>query len=302
MFWGERHLDLFKRACFRSMNWPLNKASVPRGTIWNIYTKREHFEELDRLFKDSGFQLQLFELGESMRVAGCGMVPTRQCDAGVILLNGLRNDIAYSIQEKSKMLFAPPDTVFGDGSIYNLLSIGSGDGVCVSVAHPRVLPSVIEEIETLGATRGSMTNAQLVTLAMRYSHDSWKYAEIGHPQNNSYIGGIAWRELSRGLYSVSHRLPTPYLMDFTESDWSWWWGTVSFGALDHTWPGERLIRQQRMRYVGSSDACFIAEITDADKNVPPIVQENHRPRDDGYWGDGVHHATNRLFNVIWRGE
>jgi hypothetical protein len=284
------------------MNWPLNQASVPRGTKWNIYTKREHFEELDQLFKDSHFTLQLFEMGEAMRVAGCGMVKTSQCDGGVVLLNGLRDQIAYSIQNKSKMLFCPPDTVFGDGTIPGLLGVGSDPGTCVSVAHPRVLPAVIEEIETFGATRGALTNPQLVTLAMRYAHDSFKLAEIGCERNNSFIGGIAWKELSRGLYSIQHRLPTVYLASFNETDWDFWWGQVSFGAWDHRWPAENLIRQERQRYVGSSDACFIVEITDRDKNVPPVAVDNTAQPPDSYWNNHYHNSINRQVNVIWRGE
>src|SRR5689334_5188235 len=92
MMYGEHYINLFKRAAFRSLNWPKNKARL-LGKSWHIYTKREHFEELKELFKDSGFNLVLFEMGESMRVAGCGYVKTHQCDQGVIMLNGLRDQI-----------------------------------------------------------------------------------------------------------------------------------------------------------------------------------------------------------------
>lgn len=301
--WGEKHVDLFRRACFRSINWPLNRAAT-ESRPWHVYTKPEHFDEIRNIFEGSSFALRLSPIGESQRVAGCGMVPTRQCDAGVILLNGFREQIQFSLQNKSKLLLCPPDTIFGDGTIPNLLALGVNAGAVVAIHHSRCLPDVIEDFESRCATRGALTNPQLVTMAMSYAHKSWEYAEAGHERNNSFIGGIAWNKLGIGLYSVTHRLPTPYLMDFEISDWDYWWGTVSFGALDHSWPGDRLVRQERLRVCGSSDACFVTEITDADQNVPPIIQEKHplQVSPDSYWGDRLHHSVNRLFNVILRGE
>lgn len=299
--YGDYYINLFKRACFRSLNWPLNQAAL-NGCVWNIYTKKEHFEELDKLFEGYPFKLCLYEIGPSVHVAGCGYVKTTQCDGGVILLNGLRQQIQYSIANKSKMLLAPPDTVFGDGTIPNLFEIGRNSGVCVSVAHPRVLPEVLDEIDVLGATRGALSNPQLVTQTFKHAHNAWKYAESGHEKNNSFVGGIVWRELCRGIYSVNHRLPTVYLADFNESDWDFWWGQVSFGAWDHRWPSENLIRQERQRYVGSSDACMIVEVTDWDKNCPPELQDKPVGPDDAYWNSHYHNQIDRQFSVIFRGE
>lgn len=294
---------MFARSCFKSLNWPLNKASI-QGSTWNVYTKREHFEEFDKIFDGSGFQLNLFEIGDSTRVAGCGFIKTSQCDAGVILLAGLRDQIARSIQEKKRCLFAPPDTIFGDGSVANLLALGSIPHSCVAVAHPRVLPAIVDDIEYLGATRGSVTNAHLVTMAMKHAHDSWKYGEIGHAKNNSFIGGISWKQIGHGLYSVTHRLPTVYLADFTPQDFDFFWGQVSFGAWDHRWPAENLLRFERQRLVGSSDAAFIVEVTEWDKNCPPEIDKQHyvgQPA-DAYWNSHYHNGINRQTSVIFRGE
>lgn len=307
MFWGAHHLDLFKRACYRSLNWDANLSAL-QGREWHVYTLPEHFEDLERLFNGGPFKLILKPIGESMRVSGCGMVRTAQCDAGVVLLNGLRDQIAYSIQNRSKMLFCPPDTLFGNGTIPNLLTIGQGPATCVAVSHPRVLPAMFEDLESICATRGALSNPQLVTLAFRHAHDSWKYADVVHKNNSSFVGGIAWRELEKGLYSVTHRLPTVYLADFLPMDYDFFWGQVSFGGWDHRWPAENLIRHERMRLVGSSDACFIVELTDHDKNVPPELpletkQELARRGEvDGYWNSHYHNSINRQFTTIFRGE
>lgn len=303
MMYGKEYIETFKKACFRSINYPKNLASV-RDKTWAIYTKKEHFAELIELFKNAPFKLELHAIEESMRVAGCGFIKTSQCDSGVILLNGLRTQILFCIKNNYKMLLAPPDTIFGDGTIPNILALGKDPGVCVGVAHARVHPTVLDHLEYIGATTGAPTNADLVSMLKEHAHASWEFAEIGHKNNNSFVGGIAWSRLSDSLISVQHRLPTPYLMSFDASDWSFWWGTVSFGALDHTWPGDRLYKQERFRYCGSSDACMILEITEKDKNVPPIVEKEalEDKIGDAYWGDRTHHSINRLFNVIWRGN
>lgn len=307
MVWGLKHVDLFRRACFRSMNWARNKAALGKDRVWIVYTLESHFDEIIKIFDGSGFQLKLMPIDQNQYVVGVQkLVPLDACDFGLILLNGLKNDMRYSLENGSRMLFAPPDTIFGDGTIENLLKIGSVPGSCVAVAHPRVLPTIIDDIEYLAATRGAISNAHLVTMAFKHPHDSWKMCEIGISDNRSLIGGVAWKSLSSGLYSVSHRMPTHYFCEFTKKDWDFWWGSSSFGAYDHTWPGENLIRSGRQRYVGSSDACFIVEVTDHDRNIPYAVDKNQVsgpvPEDAFILHNKVHTEANRLTSVIFRGE
>ncbi len=304
MVYGSHHVSLFREACLRSLNWPKNR-EVIKDHEWHVYTKREHFVEIDEMFKDVPIKLGLMEIGEAMMVAGCGMVPTAKCDASIILLNGLRNELKICLKSGKRLLFAPPDTIFGDGSVANLISAGIGPGSVVFAAHPRVLPSIIDEIKYRAATSGGLSNARLVTLALEHSHDSWKYAELGHAKNNSFVGGICWqRTADPGIIEVRHRLPTPYFMSFTADDWNFWWGTVGFGALDHTWPGQCLIRQERMRYIGSSDAAFVVEITDHDKNVPQEikVETTKGLAVDSYFNWALHNSINRQFLTYFRGE
>lgn len=307
MVWSAYHVDLFKRACFRSLNWPKNVESL-QGRDWYVYTKREHEAEIVQLFEGRPFNLKLIFIEDSIRVAGCGFIKTSQCDNGVLLLDGLRKQIYHSISNKSKLLLAPPDTIFGDGTISNLISIGAQPGTCVSVCHSRVLPEIIEDLEYLVSTRGAINNANLVTMAFKHAHKSWSFAEVGHEKNNSFIGGISWKELSTGLYSVCHRLPTVYFADFLENDWDFFWSQVSFGGWDHRWPAENLIRQERQRIVGSSDACMIVEITEADKNVPPDPNPEILKRilangeSDAFWNSHYHNGINRQTSVVFRGE
>jgi len=300
MMWGDHYLKLFERACFKSLNWPGNLSAI-HGSTWNIFTRHEHIAQLEDLFKDRPFKLNIYPVPDQIAVSGLGLVSRDSCEMGVQLLHGLRDEVYRDICSNSKMIFAPPDTIWGEWSVSNLLKMGSQKGTCVAVCHPRVLPSILDEIDVLGATRGAISNASLVTLSFQHAHDSWKYAEIGHQKCNSYIGGIAWKKLSPGLFSVTHRLPTVYLADFQSSDFDFYWSQVSFGGWDHRWPAENLIRQERMRFVGSSDAVMVSEVTDWDKNVPPNPKMN-APKDDSYWNNHYHNSINRQFNVIMRGE
>ena len=303
-FWGDHYVNLFRDACLRSLMWPKN-LEVIKGCRWNIFTKKAHFGQIEEIFKDKPFSVNVFEIGEGLDIAGCGKVPTIQCDSGVILLKGIQQEVLYSLKQKSRMILAPPDTIFGDGTVGNLLKLGSVPTSCVAVAHARVLPSILEDIAVLGATRGSISNAHLVTLAFKHAHDSWKFCEVGHEDNRSIIGGISWKELEKGLYSVVHRLPTHYLVDFIDSDWSFWWSQVSFGSWDHKFPAENMIRQERQRYAGSSDACFIVEVTEWDKNVPFQIDKSKLigiPHEDAFFAGQFHNTINRQTSVIFRGE
>lgn len=300
MVYGAEHIDLFRNACFKSLMWAKNREAAS-GKVWTVYTKASHFAEMEAIFKDSPFTLNLMAIRETQMLPGVTQpVPTEICEAGVLLLNGLRQDMLHALQDNSKTLMAPPDTIFGNGTIANLLKLGRERYSVVTVAHPRVLPAILPEIEALSHDHGGISNRKLVELAMHHAHDSWKFAEVDHPENTSYTGGIAWQKLSDGMISVTHRLPTPYLIDYHPRDSNFWFSINSFGALDHTWPGDRLIRQQRMRFAGSSDMCFAVEITAADKNVPPKTP--HKIDSNEFWGDSLHHETNRLFNITFRGE
>lgn len=225
-------------------------------------------------------------------------------EMGAILLNGLLHTMSLCLKEGSQLLTAPPDTIFGDGTVPNLLHIGNQDGTCVAVAHPRVSPSIFAQFK-----KGQpFSNPQLVTAAWKHLHKAMSEGEAGLQRSNSFVGGISWRKLpsDNSLVSVQHRLPTCYLASFTPGDITFFQQPhdglpPTYGTWDHGWPGQCLIPQQRQRYVGSSDACFIIELTDEDKNVPPLMNGNpYEP--DAFWRTEPHNAHNRQQCVIFRGE
>ncbi len=294
--WGKQHLEWFERATCRSLAWPLNKAALQHAH-WIIYTTKEDAPRAIEIASQvlPKEQIEFVEMPRHVH----GSSP----EMGSVLLSGFLHTMRKCIIDGSRMLIAPPDTIFGEGTIPNLLIAGRQPHTCVAVVHPRVSPSIFAQIGV-----SAVTNPQLVTRAWKHLHDSWTYAEAGLARTNSFVGGVSWYKLptQANAVAVTHRLPTVYLADFLPADLAFFQQPhdnlpPTFGVLDHGWPAECLIDQQRQRLIGSSDACFIIELTDQEKNIPPLMNANPFEA-DAFWRDLKHNRFNRQVHVIFRGE
>lgn len=284
-FWGEMHLDWFKRGCFESLSWTENRRAIlDNCSTWNINTDEANFPQIMEIFEECFPELKVkLRKTEELR---------KYIDH---LQSALVTQVESCLEEKERFLFAPPDTIFSDGAVANLMKLGREPGTCVAVAHPRVLPDILDDIQT---DQYTITSDRLVTKAWKHLHQSWADAESGHPRQNSFIGGVRWEKLSEKIYAITHHLPTPYFCDFTPEDLAYFKTRVSFGSYDHEWPSDLLIRQGRQRFIGSSDAGFICEITERLKNIPPV-----KPGPvDGFWREHAHNFQNRQTTIIFRGE
>lgn len=307
--WGIKHVDTFLRGTVRSLRWKSNRDALD-GSTWNIVTKPEHTarlqNEVSELFPN--IKVDVKEVPEWITNAGGASIKTESLDHSNIILMHLVGEIRASLDSHSRTLLAPPDTIFGERSVANMLKIGAQEGVCVAVPHPRVHPEIIDD--AYFKTGSPCSNEVLVKLAFeKYLHQSWRAAEIGCANQNSLVGGVAWQRLeaagSEVLYAVQHRLPTVYLANWIPEDYAFFINQPSFGSYDHTWPGERLIRQERQRLVGSSDAAFICEVTDFDKNIPPWTPDHLKVLNvhpDAFYRDGLHNCHNRLTVCMFRGR
>lgn len=283
--WGSNHIDLFRRTALESLSWDKNKkALVEAQAIWNIIT--DQVDTMKELTKD---------LPEPLYP----IVNIRSIDQHRDYIDQVQSaslwQMERSIEAKDKVLLAPPDTIFGDGTIANLLAAGSDEGSVVVVPHARVLPTILDHMDSFFLP---VDNAPLVTLAWEYLHDSWVHAERGHANQSSYVGGVEWWKVGN-IIQGTHRLPSPYLIQFTKEDLMYFQSAISFGHFDHMWPGDILIPRGRQRYLGSSDAAFIVEITEADKNVPPIIENQPKT---GFWRDNLHNKNNAQIIFTFRGS
>jgi hypothetical protein len=201
-------------------------------------------------------------------------------------------ELERCIAEDASLLFVPPDTIFGDGTIPNLISLGDFPRVCVSVGSVRVLPQILDAVSV------PLENAQLVRLAWEHLHSTWVEAEMGREIVNSWRGGVAWKKLGEGMYAVQHRLPSPWLVNPMPSDVSWLRAKGSIGAWDHEWPA-KLVNEGRQRLVGSSDIAFMVEITPAEESNCPTAPANPE-EPDSFHLDNSHNHVNRNTVALYR--
>lgn len=264
-----------------------NKEALADAT-WVFLTKGDCIERLEVLVKGSGIKVanvQFMALGPEF--------DQNPHAAGHFMLQGFLMEMNMCLTYGAQCLIAPPDTIFGDGSIPNMREIAKVRDSVVFAIHARVLPTTNPD--------RAYTNHQLVREAWGNLHKTWAEAEEGRDKINSYVGGITWCYLSEGLYSVCHALPTPYLINFTPEDAVYFRNQIHFGVLDHSWPGDVLVDSERMRVIGSSDAAFMCEITEPEQNIPPI--EHYRSDEpDRFWRGLKHNKINRMFRVILRGD
>lgn len=279
VFWGPKHLDVFKRGLLRSLNLPQNKEAISCSP-WNVFTDQPR-----ELLGDLPANAVVRDLS-NLRTY------TDPIQAALVW------QINECLVKKSKLLLAPPDTIFGDGSIENLVKLSRNHGDCVLSPHPRVLPSILDK--ALPSSR-----SELVTLAWEHLHKSWTHAEQGHKENSSFIGGVTWQRLDSSI-AVTHLLPTVYLADFLPEDLEYFKTAISFGDWDHTWAikllgfdtNGRMTLPNRVRYAASSDIAFICEVTDADKNIPSYHHDH--PKDGSFWKDHAHNRINRGIIATFR--
>jgi hypothetical protein len=251
------------------------------GVVWNIFCEQKHSGAVTKA---------VYESLPDMPWDRISIQPFEKLrDRTDYLLSGTIWQIEKCVELDEPMLLLPSDTIWGDGSLFSIASIGMEKDSVVFVPHPRVLPTIIDE--DFG------TNAHMVSLSWKHLHRSWSEAMKGHPRQNSFVGGTYWDEVGPGIMAVTHRLPTPYFANFTKNDLDYFRLQVGYGVWDHSWPGDCLIRQGRGRFVGASDAVFMAEITEKEKNIPPVIR-GQNPTD--FWKRNPHNEFNRQVTAIWR--
>jgi hypothetical protein len=288
--WGSKYIELFKNTCLKSFTWPDNLTSLLNEDVtWVIKTKEEDLKQIKELTQTEplkNFKVQIDPITSSVKHAEkeCKRLGYPGLDWGMALLFEFIKEMQICLKTDSKLLMAPPDSLYGDGSLKNLFKLGRQSDICVAVPHPRVLPDILNDLPS------RMTNAQLV----KKSFDNL------HTTINTRIGGVLWRKMDEDLYAVQHHLPTPYLLHFTEEDLNFYKHQITFGVIDHTWMSV-LVPKGRVRHVTSSDLCFICEVTPACQNVCasyPYLDDVP----DFFWRKAEHNNFFKQIHCTFRGE
>jgi hypothetical protein len=280
--WGDKFTHLLRHALGRSFQFPLNVESL-NSAVWTLLTTPEDnetvLENAHRILPNA-----------EIRIILNPRLSEPNAPVGALKMQALLKVIQTCLDEKSRLLMSTPDFIWGNGSIETMLIASEAPGTCASLAHMRVLPTIL----TTDLLRRS--NADLMDLGLLHSHPSWTACDATLETNGIYHSGIAWRQLpAQNLILVQHQMVSPFLVNFLPSDlefFSKWKGMTppAFGEWDHNWPTE-LINQGRLRYIGSSDAACMLEVTDVTSNMPPLLP---RREPGGFEGKFMLHNHHNL--------
>ena len=195
-------------------------------------------------------------------------------------------------ENKDNFCMVPcPDLFIGDGSVYRGIKILENKPVdqCLYVAHPRVS---LNKVRGLDIT--AKTNPELVDFAFRHSHKCLKESEDCLDPNLTWAA-LSWRRIDENNFAVIHNLPTPWILQITESDIEVF-KKQDLGIIDRDFI-KKLKNENRIRLCGSSDLCFFFEIT-SDKHSPPL-REGLRFNDvPHYEEEGRNYLNSTVVN--WR--
>lgn len=269
--YGDEYLDYLGRGLARSLGSPRNREAIT-GARWIVACTRAQ---------------------DKPRVAAAvGDLPVHLefMDAGS-LYEGLKRAAAEAVRCGESLLLAPPDNVFSDGSIASFMRVASKKDACVATAHVRVVPSFLE-----GFPRDA---PGMVSHAWAHLHDSWRHSEVGHGDSMTWDGGVCWQRVAPDLVTVQHHLPTVFLANFTPYDVEFFNRNSIWGVWDSSFPEDCLVKQERYRIIGSSDAAFVVEVTHPGRNVPQRLAV--KPDDyDAFKGRNNYHRLNRSFVSVFR--
>lgn len=290
--WGSKHLALMRSALGRSLLWPKNYDTV-REAKWHLVSVPQDAEAVKAL---------AHELLPHAEVDICVDPRVMQAsDHGLSLALDLMKVMDICIKDNAPMLMATPDFVYGDGTIRAMMEIADQPGTVAGMAHIRVLPGFLAHIG-FNVTGKIPTNAQLMNIAFKNCHGTWQDTQCGADPTMSYHCGVSWKWLNENTAAVQHHMPSPFLVNFISKDKDVWrnGGEPGFGFWDHDWPAF-LLNDQRLRWIGSSDAAFMAEVTEPMANLGKMLPRN--PLDpDAFFKDSYHCRIQRQFVSIFRGE
>lgn len=275
---GGEPADYWMRAGAASLLWPKNLAALKSvDVLWDIYTSTASYDEIKALAAKLPFATEVTVIDDEK-------------DAS------LRPALHKALRAKAYFMPSPPDIIWGDGSVGNLLKLMPfAYGRCLAVPHVRVAQEKF--LETF--TGEPLSNAQLVKKSFESLHEAFAGSKVPSDSSNTHTTGTVWCELDDDLYAAGFFLPTIHLMQPTEEDVSWFIKTQGPGHWDHRFPAT-LVGKDRQRNIGSSDCAFMAELT-PDELVHPRKSPVIRGKWDEYSGPLAHHYANRVAVSIFRG-
>jgi hypothetical protein len=275
-------LEMLEHCCANSLAWPRNIAALKSvDATWHIYSREDERDRINGIVTRIGIPVEHHAIPDIHAIA-------EKLDTALLA------ELRAAVEGGSALLTAQPDIVFGDGTIETFIALAKENNeVCIAAPHPRV--NAAEFIKEIGAA--PIENSELVRLAFKHLHESWRTADLSLDKVSCWHGGVAWRRLGDKMYGVTARLPTAFLVRPREDDIAFF-STAKKGAWDHHWP-TKLVNERRQRLIGSSDAAFVVELTEASSH-PSVLRAKLPNKQDIYRHNNPHNEVNANTMAIWR--
>jgi hypothetical protein len=285
--WGSQYVDLFFEytmpSLMQSKNFP-DISSNNKRIIICFYTKSIDAELIKRKMNNynCGYEYKIYN-DYYFKDLGRGL-----------MLNFFIHMLEKCVSNNALMLLALPDFIYSNGSISNLFKLSDGKGVSVAVPHPRVSYECIEEgkINIKNLLKSGISSSMLVKMAGQCKHSSFSFSDE-LMDKNSTSDGISTRKLNYNCLAVTHNLPNVCLLSPIKDDVSFFKRRISFNDIDHLWPN-MLLRQSRLKVVGSSNIAFMIELTYDNDKIPKLRSDNKF--NDQY--DGVRPFCNYANTIV----
>jgi len=224
-------------------------------------------------------------------------------DRNDTLIVALRQHLEKCYEENAWFFLTPPDTFFGNHSLANAMKLVEGKDVCLACPHTRVnRDSVLSSKLFKRFSNGEINfeNAQLVDFAFRYGHKCFVNS-FDHRDENTTRDGLSIRAITDNSYAVVMNLPSPLVISVKKNDIKFFKRYQNYNEIDKLWP-RMLIKENRIKVVGSSDLVFSLELTELDKSVR--LQKNNL-YNDKVMTEGkrtVYNLVCNSFYCVWRRE
>ena len=302
--WGNDFLHAFFSYTIPSLLQDGNIPTLAREGYdlkYTIYTQLDEYQEIAK-----GYDSCLSLLNENVTVKIISLGDLEEgWWRGYYWHNGtsaLIDQIKTCIDEDAAMFFAPPDSVFGNHSVTNVVKTVEGKDVCLAAPNARVrrdsimASGVFDRLKNMETT---IENDELVDLAFEHGHPAL-LESFDNVDTNRTHRGLSIRKINESTYSIIHNLPTVYLANFVADDLEHF--TRSWASWDRRWP-RLLMRHNRLKVVGSSDLFFCVELTKNDRpgrirKQSGLLNNDKLIKQERY----LHNYVCNSFCCVWRGS
>jgi hypothetical protein len=306
--WGDDYLHSFFSYTVPSLLQDGNIPTLARDGYVLGFTIYTHPQEYQEVAKQYGPCLAL--LNEHMTVS---VIPLNELKTGGwrgdywhYVTSAMVDQIKRCIDEDAIMFSITPDTIYGNRSITNAVRTVQGKNVCLAAAHPRLSKESIlmsDVFAGLKRMERSFENDELVDIAFEHGHQTL-LGSFDNEEPNMTHGGTSIRKINNSTYSVVHNLPMVWLANFVKDDLKFFESAGHYwdDRWDHRWP-RLLLRQNRLKVVGSSDLFFCVEPTADDQRVWTMKRGLlNNDKFDTRRRRYLHNYVCNSFCCVWRGR